>query len=156
MQLRWNQGRATIDSLLAKQQLERVTPSRDLADMMITQARNHLSSARTVKESDTAGAFQMAYDAARKSLAAILANQGLRAKGAGGHANLYDAVRAQLDPPMGSKLRPFDWMRQTRNDTEYPSVERPVATAPDVDEAIAAAEVMIDVASKVLDSMPTY
>jgi hypothetical protein len=32
---RWEQGRATIDSLLADRRLERVAPSREVADLLI-------------------------------------------------------------------------------------------------------------------------
>lgn len=153
---RWAQGRAVVDDLLKRGQLERVAASRDLADLMIDQAVKHLESARLLAPVDTAGAFQLAYDAARKALAAVLANQGLRARGAGAHATLYEAVRAQLHPPLGRDLEPFGWMRPLRNDTEYPSLDRPVATADDVEEATAAAAVIIQRASKVLGSMPVY
>ncbi|WP_434615401.1 hypothetical protein [Arthrobacter sp. A5] len=99
MVIRWNQGRDVVDNLLNKGQLERITASRELADQMLSAARAHLESARQVAGRDTAGAFQMAYDAARKSMAAVLANQGLRAKGLGAHTTIHEAVRAQLDPP---------------------------------------------------------
>ena len=38
--------------------------------------------------------------------------KGLRTKGAGSHANLYDALRAQIHPPLGPILDAFDWMRR--------------------------------------------
>src|SRR5690554_572808 len=75
---RWEQGRADIDDLLVRQSLDRVAPSRELADAMLEQAELHLDSAKLLLATDAPGAFQLAYDAARKSLAAILANQGLR------------------------------------------------------------------------------
>lgn len=152
----WTQGRAVIDDLLKRGQLERVSASRELADLMIAQAQTHLESSRLLASVDTAGAFQLAYDAARKALAAILANQGLRAKGAGAHATLYEAVRAQLHPPLGKDLEPFSWMRPLRNDTEYPSLERSVASPDDVTEAGTAASIIIQRASTVLDNMPVY
>jgi hypothetical protein len=70
--LRWQQGRDTIDSLLGRGQLTRVTPNRTLADTLLTQARAHLASAAAVVQSDPAGAFALVYDAARKALTAIL------------------------------------------------------------------------------------
>jgi hypothetical protein len=89
-------------------------------------------------------------------LAAILVNQGLRAGGDGAHAVLLEAVRAQLDPPLGSTFAPFGWMRPLRNQTEYPVPDQPVTQAEDVDEAIPAAEAMVEAAARVIDQMPTY
>ena len=99
----------------------------------------------------------MTYDAARKALTAILANQGLRPKGSeGGHAVLLDVVLAQLDPPLGRALREFDWMRRLRNDSAYPSPERKVASAPDVQDALPAADQIIEIAATVIEQMPVY
>ena len=86
---RWDKGRAEIDRLIQEQRLQRVTASRELADLMLAQSEAHLASALTLGASDVPGAFQLAYDAARKALGAILANQGLRARGVGAHATLY-------------------------------------------------------------------
>jgi hypothetical protein len=57
---------------------------------------------------------------------------------------VYDAVRAQLDPPLGSTLRPFTRMRQRRNQAEYPSSTAPAVTATEVRDAQAAVEQIID------------
>jgi hypothetical protein len=89
-------------------------------------------------------------------LTAILVNQGLRAGGDCAHAVLLEAVRAQLDPPLGAVFRPFAWMRPLRNHTEYPSPDHPTATADDVREALPAATAMIDAAAKVIHQMPAY
>ncbi|MHA6694021.1 HEPN domain-containing protein [Homoserinimonas sp. A520] len=153
---RWEQGRADIDELLARQSLDRVTASRELADAMLGQAELHLDSARLLSTTDAPGSFQLAYDAARKSLAAILANQGLRAKGAGAHATLYQAARAQLHPPLGPAIDSFDWMRRLRNATEYPDLDKPIANLADVEEAIPAAQKIVETARRVLDQMPVY
>jgi hypothetical protein len=154
--LRWEQGRSSIDALLARGQLTKVAANAELAVSLLDQARAHLISAGMVVETDPTGAFVLAYDGARKALAAILVNQGLRAGGDGAHAVLLDAVLAQLDPPLGAIFRPFTWMRPLRNHTEYPSPEYPVAQSVDVAEAIPAAADMIDAATKVIGQMPTY
>jgi hypothetical protein len=79
----------------------------------MNQARLDLSSARILIDTNPIGAFMLAYDATRKALTAILANQGLRPIASeGGHAVLLDVVLAQLDPPLGDDLREFDWMRR--------------------------------------------
>jgi len=154
---RWQQGRASIDGLVAEGRLQVVQPNRELAQLMVAQAAVHLQSARTVAVADPVGSFQLTYDAARKALAAILVNQGLRPTGGGGgHAVLLTAVRAQLHPPLGVDLAPFDWMRRTRNDSEYPTADAPVASREDLDEALPAAERIIEIATRVLPTMPMF
>lgn len=153
----WDQGRTVIDALIAAGRLERVDPSRALADLLIDQACTHLGTAQKIAISDPAAAFQTAYDAARKALAGILANQGLRATGApGAHAVLLEAALAQLDPPMGPRLRNFDWLRRTRNSTECPTLESPALQPDDIQDAIALAADIVDVSAQVIPNMPVY
>lgn len=102
-----------------------MAPSRATADLLLNQARAHLATAARAADADPTAGFQIAYDAARKALAAVLANQGLRARGDGAHAALLTAALAQLDPPMGRDLRHFDWLRRTRNGAEYPLPDTP-------------------------------
>jgi hypothetical protein len=103
--MKWQQGRSTIDGLIARGEIERVPASRDHADVLISHAHDHLHAAQAVVTIDSVGAYQLLYDGARKALAAILENQGLRATSRGGHIAVLDAVTAQLDPPLGSVLR---------------------------------------------------
>jgi hypothetical protein len=154
--LRWEQGRGTVDDLLGRGRLTKVTPNRDLADILLAQARAHLASCAAIVDADPAGAFSLVYDGARKALTAILVNQGLRAGGDGAHAVLLEVALAQLDPPLGPVFRPFTWMRPLRNHTEYPTPEHPTAQADDVTEAIPAAATMIETVTKLLDQMPAY
>ena len=154
--MRWDQGRSTLDDMLSKGSLERVPPSRTHAEAMLDQARRHLAAAGTIATGDPVGAYQLAYDAARKALTAVLENQGLRPTRAGGHLAVLDAVRAQLDPPMGGVLRPFDRMRRRRNDAEYPAADRPELTAAEVIADRVKVSAIIDMAEKVLDEMGTY
>ena len=156
--MQWRQGHETIDDMLRAGQLERVSASRDHADKLLAQARAHLALAATAEAADLdpVGAYQLVYDAARKALSAILENQGLRATSRGGHIAVLDAVRAQLDPPIGATLRPFDRMRRMRNEAEYPRADRPSATAPDVRRDQANAAAFVDLAERVLDQMSPY
>lgn len=153
---RWDRGRAEIDRLIAASRLTRVAASRDLADHYLAQAADHLASAAAVAQLDASGAFALAYDAARLSLAAILINQGLRPRGEGAHAVLHEAVLAQTEPPKQAEFREFDWMRRLRNDTQYPDLDRPTAAADDVAQAIPAAQAILDRARVLLDHMPPY
>lgn len=52
---RWEQGRTTIDTLLADRRLERVAPSRELADALVDQAERHLATAAGNVQADPPG-----------------------------------------------------------------------------------------------------
>lgn len=152
----WNQGRATVDALMARGRLERVPASRQAALAELVRARTHVGSARNLLATDPEGAYTLAYDAARRSLAAVLQNQGLRATSRGGHTVLYEAVLAQLDPPLGHVLRPFNRMRARRNEVEYRSSEAPAVTAEEVEADLAKVEALLELAEKTIPTMPRY
>ena len=98
----------------------------------------------------------MLYDAARKALVAILENQGLRPTSRGGHIAVLEAVSAQLDPPMGRVLRPFDRLRRLRNNAEYPHSDTPPFIARDVGRDIPKIEDIVDLAQRVVAQMSPY
>ena len=74
-------------------------------------------SSSTAVTSCSSIAFTGAYDVARNALAPVLAVQGLRPISVGGHLTVYGSSLVHLDPPMGKKITPFDWMRRTRSET---------------------------------------
>jgi len=151
--MRWDQGRADIDRMLADRRLQRVPASREHAEPMLAQARKHLTSAQEVCGHDPEGGYALLYDAGRKALAAVLGNEGLRPTSAGGHLAVYEAVRAQLDPPMGAVLSPFDRMRRQRREAEYPHVDAPELSAADVREDVPKVQAILDLVVRVLDEM---
>jgi hypothetical protein len=142
--------------MIERGELERVPASRAHADLLLDQAHVHLGSVQAIAGSDAAGAYQLLYDAARKALAAILENQGLRATSRGGHIAVLDAVSAQLDPPLGQILRPFDRLRRRRNQAEYPAQDRPDFSAEDVDRDLPKVSEIVAAAAKVLDQMSPF
>lgn len=154
--MRWNQGRATIDKLIADGELQRVPPSREHADQLLAQARKDLTSAELLSGSNPKRAYESLYDAARMALTAVLENQGLRATSRGGHIAPYAAVSAQLDPPMGAILRPFDRMRRTRNRSEYPSFTTPEVTADNVIADLPAAAAIVETCKGVVGEMSPF
>jgi hypothetical protein len=154
--MRWQQGRTAVDRMIIRGELERVPASRVHAEFVLDQARAHARSAAAIVESDAAGAYQLLYDAARKALVAVLENQGLRTTSRGGHIALFEVVMAQLDPPMGGVLRPFDRMRRRRNESEYPRQDRPSVGSDDVVRDLVKTDEIIDCAVRILDQMSPY
>ena len=156
MKRTWDQGRSVIEDLVHDNHLQVVPASREHAERLLRQARQHLASAEDICTDDPHGAYALIYDAARKALTALLENQGLRPTSAGGHIAVYRAIRAQLDPPLGPKLQPFDRMRRHRRDAEYPSSDTPEVTADDVAEDRDKSIAMIEIAKRLLDEMPPF
>lgn len=154
--MKWQQGRAALESMLTRKELERVPASREQADNLLTQASNHLTAAQAIVAIDAIGAYQLLYDAARKALVAVLENQGLRPTSRGGHIAVLEAVSAQLDPPLGGTLRPFDRMRRRRNQAEYADLDSPEIEAEDVANDAPKVEAIIELATRVLDEMSPF
>ena len=154
--MRWNQGRSQVDRLIADGELQRVPASREHADQLLVQARKDLSSAELLLDANPKRAYESIYDAARMALTAVLENEGLRPTSRGGHIAPYAAVSAQLDPPMGTVLRPFDRMRRTRNRSEYPSFTTPDVTPDNVRSDLPVAASIVEVCEGVLDQMSPY
>jgi hypothetical protein len=142
--------------MITRREIERVPPSRTHADLLLRQANQHLQAARAIVSIDPTGAYQLIYDAARKAFNAVLENQGVRATSNGGHIAVREAVLAQLDPPLGRILRPFDRLRRRRNEAEYPSVETPALSAADVENDIPKVEEIVSAVEKVLDQMSPF
>jgi hypothetical protein len=154
--MRWNQGRSAVDRLIADGELQRVPANREHADQLLGQARKDLASAEVLLDANPKRAYESIYDAARMALTAVLENEGLRPTSRGGHIAPYAAVSAQLDPPMGAILRPFDRMRRTRNRSEYPSFTTPDVTPDNVRADLPFAASIVEVCEEVLDQMSPF
>ncbi len=150
----WGQGRATVDQMLADGQLERVPVNLESAQSLITKALTHLRSAATLADTDVELAYDALHAANRKALTAVLIVQGLRPTRAAGHTGVYEAVRAQLDPPLGPTLATYSRIRRARNAGDY--LDELPATAGDVHTDLPLCEAIVDAARRVLGQMPPY
>ena len=110
-----------LDELRALGRLQDVPADPRAVSQLLEDADRHLRTARlALQEGDLAGSYQLAYDAARKSLTAMLLSRGVRSRGPGAHAVLIEAVGALFVQEAGIEvLRPLDRMRRIRNDAEY-------------------------------------
>jgi hypothetical protein len=135
----WQPGHDRIEELLAARELEQVTPANSVASLLLEDAGRHLATAaRAVETGDLTGAYQLAYDALRKSAASLLAVQGLRATSRGGHVAVQEATIAQFGSTARA-FRAFGRIRRARNSFEYPSATTPGPAPDDVTDAITVA-----------------
>lgn len=112
----------TLDDLLSKGLIEVVEPDHATATGWLQDASRHLDAASKIAELDPSGAYVLAYDAARKSVAAALLMSGHRVLSRPGshHAlsQYAESIATSVDAPA---LLRFDRLRRNRNRSEYES-----------------------------------
>jgi hypothetical protein len=106
-----------------KKLIEEIEIDIDQIHRMIVQAENHLRSAMNTLVDDKEGAYVLLYDAARKSLMAILYLQGIRPTAYGGHSIILDVLIPQCTASEAALIRPFNRLRKIRNSVEYPRTD---------------------------------
>jgi hypothetical protein len=147
----WEPGRDRVQQLIDDAEVERVAPDVELARWLLADAGRHITSASAAKATgDMSGAYQLAYDAFRKSAASLLEAQGLRATSRGGHLAVQEAVTAQFGAPVRI-FRSFGRIRRARNSFEYPSNNTLGPSAEDVDDAVRVATEAYSAAGTILD-----
>ncbi|MGA7269618.1 MAG: HEPN domain-containing protein [Acidimicrobiia bacterium] len=125
---------STLDDLASRGLIESVEVDHATATKWLQDAERHLDAARRIADLDPSGAYVLAYDAARKSVAAALLTTGHRVRSRpGAHqalARYANSLATQTGEPA---LNRFDRLRRNRNRSEYGS--RSFGTA-EVSEAI--------------------
>ncbi|MGF1661214.1 MAG: HEPN domain-containing protein [Kineosporiaceae bacterium] len=139
-----------MQALLGERKLQRVVADPRAASRLMQAAERHLAAASVAAEVDRDGAYSLAYDAARKSAVALLAQQGLRPTARGGHYAVVRVMEAQFPGVEG--LSSMDRLRRRRNEVEYPDLEAYDAVDDsEVQEAIAVAGRCLASARRLLD-----
>lgn len=107
-----------LEGSLPSGHFEAVEKNPEHVQTLLLAAELHSMSASKIGETDPVGAFQLFYDAARKTLQAYLATGGFRITALGGH---YAYVRfAESGVFEDSVFLNFREMRILRNMVEYP------------------------------------
>ena len=107
----------TLADLLATGRLEAVPADGPRAEQQMADAGRHLDSAHLLLDTDLAGAYQLAYEAARKALTAHMAANGLRVRGSKGGHHVVGEYATTL--PNAHEFAAFDRMRRNRNRSAY-------------------------------------
>jgi YD repeat-containing protein len=130
----------TVAEMIADGLLERVERDADAATSALEEASRHVEAALLIREIDANGAYQLAYDGARKAIAAHMRNAGVRVRrGEGAHVHTGSYAAAAIDLELGQS---FERMRRRRNQSEYGSAyfeAADVVAALDVAQALIAA-----------------
>jgi len=129
---------SALDDLRAKGFIESVEADSGTAGKWLEDAQRHLEAAKAIADIDPSGAYVLAYDAARKSVAASLLMTGNRVRSRpGAHQALAQFAKHLAIETGEPALRRFDRLRRNRNQAEYGSKSFGKA---EVEEAINTAE----------------
>jgi len=134
-------ARARLTDLLTRGDLERVPADAGVVENLLRQAGNHLKTATAGAADDPEGAFQLAYDACRKTCLALVMATGLRPKGQAAHIITFDAA-GEIAANFGER-RPVQEaadLRYIRHGAEY---RAETVSFEDVEDAIASGEELI-------------
>ncbi|MFQ1004410.1 hypothetical protein [Modestobacter sp. SSW1-42] len=149
----WAKGAAEVEQLIADRELQRAPGAQLAAQATLDRARQLLTSAGTLLETDPGTAFIIAYDAARQAGAAVLAQQGLRATHEGGHIVVERALRAQFEPGFTD----FGYLRRRRHELEYPGPTGPEITSVDeARQALTDATAMVEAIAQLLPALDIF
>ena len=149
---RWPRGEAEIEQLIVSKQLQRVVGGQANGEHLLEKAARTLATASEIAQGDPDSAYVLAYDAARYSATALLAQQGLRPTTTGGHYAVEVALRAQF----GDGFRAFGAMRRRRNELEYPSGPGETTSPEEADKAITDAGRTHRAAQQLLAMLPIF
>lgn len=113
---------STLDDLKAKGLIESVETDSVMAAQWHEDAQRHLKAAEAIADIDPSGAYVLAYDAARKSIAAALLTAGYRVRSRPvAHQALAQFANHLSNQTGENALRRFDRLRRNRNRSEYGS-----------------------------------
>lgn len=111
-----------LDDLAGQGLIESVDADPATAEKWLEDAGRHLEAAMTIADIDPAGAYVLAYDAARKSISAALLMSGHRVLSRPGAHQALAQFADDLAGQVGEQaLRRFDRLRRNRNRSEYGS-----------------------------------
>ncbi|WP_020577693.1 HEPN domain-containing protein [Actinopolymorpha alba] len=149
---RWARGQAEVEAALNARHLQKVTGAAANGEPLLKKAQRTLDSAAALLENDPDTSYVLAYDAARYSGTALLAQQGLRPTTTGGHYAVETLLRAQF----GDGFRKFGAMRRRRNELEYPTVPGDNTSTEEAEAAIAYACELPEAARQLLSALGLY
>ncbi|HSJ71800.1 MAG TPA: HEPN domain-containing protein [Acidimicrobiia bacterium] len=131
-----------LDELLAEGLIEPAPPDEAMAAQWIADSGRHIDASAAITTIDPTGAYVLAYDAARKAVAAALLLEGYRVRSRpGAHQALARFARELSEQTQVPQLGRFDRLRRNRNRAEYGS--RTFGSA-EVEEAIGIARAIRD------------
>lgn len=146
----WPRGQDKVQALVRDGSLEYVSGAAADGAALLASAGSLLESASRELTENPEAAYVLAYDAARKSCVALLAQQGLRTKTGGHHVTTEQVVRAQFGGPFDA----FSALRRRRSEIEYPRHPGEDVSREETAEAVAHVTAIHHAAGQLLPNLP--
>lgn len=148
----WQRGHTEVEALLDRGALEQVSGAAADGTSLLASASRLLDSASRELSVNPEAAYVLAYDAARKSCASLLAQQGLRTTSSGHHVTTEHVVRAQFGGPFGD----FATLRRRRSEIEYPRFPGDAVLEGEATQALDRARAMYEAATRLLPQQTLF
>lgn len=148
----WQRGQRQVEALLDQGALEPVSGPAADGTSLLASAESLLASASRELTVNPEAAYALAYDAARKACASLLAQQGLRTRSSGHHVTTEQVVRAQFGGPFDA----FASLRRRRSEIEYPRFPGDAVTADEAAQALERARAIHDAARQLLAQLTLF
>jgi hypothetical protein len=148
----WSKGRDVVERLLNEGSLEIVAGSSASGESLLESSSQLLKSAARESSENAEAAYVLAYDAARKACAALLAQQGLRTRSGGHHVTTELVVRAQFGGPFDA----FSAMRRRRAEIEYPRHVDDSPTETEARDVLGKAQLINQASAQLLAQLPLF
>lgn len=134
----------TIQDLIVSGELDIVAFDSDRPVAELDAALKHYQTALSSIDTDPEGSFILLYESARRALQAILAKESLRVRNPphGNHFSFVKVGRVGLVTP--AVWKPFDWMRNLRNQTAYLDQRTLPASEADARQALVHVAAMLE------------
>lgn len=144
--------RHQVISTLDERELTVVLTSSKEANSLFSQSHNHIDSCQIIRQTDPEGSVQLSYDAARKSISALLNEVGLRVhERAGSHTSFLKVSTLQV---FNQEIwQDLVWVRKLRNLAEYSDSDNRVVKSHQALKSIEAAKAMVDDAERILRAL---
>ena len=148
----WQRGQGEVRDLLTRGALEHVSGAAAEGTALLDSSERLLASAARELSANPEAAYVLAYDAARKACASLLAQQGLRTRSGGHHVTTEQVVRAQFGGPFDA----FASLRRRRSEIEYPRHPGDVVTIDEAAQALDRARAIHEAASQLLPRLSLF
>ena len=145
-------GQADLEAMVSDGDLEACPADAAGARALLTRARRHVETARSLIDDDTEIAADALHAGNRKALEAVLLDRGLRSTKKGGHIAPRRAVQSMLGGGRGL-LGVYDVVRRLRHEGDYTLTDlHPDDVRDNLQDSLA----LVDACEKVVGMMPPF
>lgn len=151
------QGHEAIEELIREGELRFVVRSVSRAQVLLTEARRHLTSAFVISDADPVGGYLLAYGAVGRAFDAVLEAKGLCVVHRLYRQDVrWDAVEAQFGDQFGGVLRPYVAIRVRRRELDNRKPDARTVSTRDVESALVKVGMIVELVDRLIPQFGPY